>query len=496
MRTTRSSARQTTAVIKDANSIHSSKVDNGLGKTQFDHMAIRDAEPISASISNSEGRRYQSAKGNSDDVGNVSTAPTAAESSSDIEAVSRKRAAPTDKRKAKAKRVSFADDWPGRTTGPSEEGPEYMTVTSEDDVKTFFRLATAPDSRLGDIHTLKIHLNAGNFSDYYDDCLAMALNAFHPRPDGINPHNLRRIVLVVVGSVLFCRYNYTLISPAASHDVKNQLHKLLTGDLSVEEKAKLPFKVNSTEKAIAKALLGIRGLEEVSIECQTRAKMEALFAHALRDTLTLPPTLSPANANGTAAVLVQSPVHCTTASSQSYKETLRPYPLRKYTHKPDSEHGVRVLLDENTMLLGHFADQDPEDTKFQAMTASKKLPKRRLTREESGIVKVSTGTLGRVTGRTSYGNQSVKRRKVKRETLDERDAVVVEVRRVRGEEGGLHDMVRIGAKQQDGEDLGQAKGGELSCFIDQKVPGEGTPNGEWLALTGKGGMATMGWRTW
>jgi hypothetical protein len=131
-----------------------------------------------------------------------------------------------------AKKVSFAVPRAVQTPAPKAKDPNHVIVVTESDCKVFFQLSTRPNNRLGHLHTVEIHLNGGQHSEYMDDYLAMALIHFHPRPDGINPHRLNCLKLVISDNVLFHRFNYALVPPAVSYEVSNKLHRLMTGGLS------------------------------------------------------------------------------------------------------------------------------------------------------------------------------------------------------------------------------------------------------------------------
>ena len=219
---------------------------------------------------------------------------------------------------------------------------------------------------------MEIHLNASKHSEYYDDYLAMSLNTFHPRPDGTNPHKLDLIKLVISGNTPFTQYNYVLISPAFSYDIQRKLHKLATNDLTPEEKATLSYAVNSTEKAVSKALLGIRSVKGTEIERRGHAKMEAAFADTLRRTLILPPghPLAPSQISSSVVGLNHEGEF---GNSNWAGINRQPYKLRPYKGKPFSEYGKKkVLVDETTMLIGHFLDQGEESTKVEAIKIAKK----------------------------------------------------------------------------------------------------------------------------
>ncbi|KAH6843510.1 hypothetical protein BKA58DRAFT_404585 [Alternaria rosae] len=125
---------------------------------------------------------------------------------------------------------------------------------------------------------------------YTEDRFALAFNKLHSRPgDATNPHNLQTIRLVVKGNTLLTHYSYHLISPVLSKCVDGKLKKLADGKLSDEERNKLPYKINSTEKLLKNALLGIRGVEQVSIESKGKGTVEADFVATIKATLIQPP---------------------------------------------------------------------------------------------------------------------------------------------------------------------------------------------------------------
>ena len=137
------------------------------------------------------------------------------------------------------------------------------------------------------IQILEIHLDTTNLDEFTELRLALALAEFQPRHDGANPHDLQAIRLVVKSNLLFTRYCYHLASPVLSHLVGERLEKLLTGTLTEKEEAGLPYKINSTEKGLSKALLSIRGIKQVIID--GRGTMERDFAETIKAILIQPP---------------------------------------------------------------------------------------------------------------------------------------------------------------------------------------------------------------
>jgi hypothetical protein len=136
-------------------------------------------------------------------------------------------------------------------------------------------------------HILEISLDLSKANEFDEFHLAIALNSLYPHPNSSNPHNLQAIKLAVKGNVLYTRYNYQLASPALSKNVDMQLSRLANSSLTEQEKSSLAHKVTSTEKIVAKALLGIRGVKKVFIA--GTGKTEGEFAEVLKHTLIQPP---------------------------------------------------------------------------------------------------------------------------------------------------------------------------------------------------------------
>jgi hypothetical protein len=136
------------------------------------------------------------------------------------------------------------------------------------------------------LRLLEIHLDASKSDEYADSQLAMVLNALHPR-DGTNPHRLQAIRLEVKSTVLYTRFDYHMSSPTASEHATGMLKRLARAGLTEQERASIAFAVNSTEKVVAKALLGIRCIREVFIT--GRGRLEGQFAEVLKATLVQPP---------------------------------------------------------------------------------------------------------------------------------------------------------------------------------------------------------------
>jgi hypothetical protein len=344
-----------------------------------------------------------------------------------------------------------------------------------------------------------------------DDFLAMALNAFHPRADGTNPHKLDTIKLVISGNVLFHRFNYALVSPAVSYEVSSKLHKLMTNGLSIEGITELSFKVNSTEKATTKALLGIRGVKNVIIEHRGRAKMEPAFADTIKRTLVLPPGTQSASSEVESSTpsLDQGGVFLSQKMRAQELCGKKEYPTRNHKVMPDSECGkTRVLIDEAIQLHGHLTNASEETTKRKPMEAASRVPKGKISSKDCETINSTTAAVALANSNSPRALRTTKRRKMESNVrlvdgLRAKDAGnaspdLVAARQTRGvgpQGNVVEDMVRIVSKPQNGDDLILPKNMEAPCFIDQRPRVKGMKNREWLVLTGKGGMAQMGWKT-
>ena len=167
---------------------------------------------------------------------------------------------------------------------------DHVVLKDEADCNDYFTKADGSEEYLRDMKTLEVHLDTTKLFAYMEDRFAMALNKLHPRGDNAtNPHDLQTLTLVVKGNILLTRYSYHLISPLLSAFVNDKLKKFADGKLSDEEREKLPYKLNSTEKLLANALLGIRGVKQVSIESKGKGTVEADFAATIKATLIQPP---------------------------------------------------------------------------------------------------------------------------------------------------------------------------------------------------------------
>jgi hypothetical protein len=163
----------------------------------------------------------------------------------------------------------------------------HIVIADATDSQMLTSLLRFSDSSPSQNRILKTLLDASMADEGDDFHLATALNTLHPHPNGSNSHNLQAMKLVVKGNVLYTRYTYYLASPALTENVNAKLSRLANVNLIEQEKTNLTYKVTSTEKGVAKAILGIRGLKKVLMS--GTGKMEGEFASVIKATLSSPP---------------------------------------------------------------------------------------------------------------------------------------------------------------------------------------------------------------
>ncbi|KAF2031072.1 hypothetical protein EK21DRAFT_32984, partial [Setomelanomma holmii] len=210
------------------------------------------------------------------------------------------------RRLVEPRRIRSTRNSPRETRASASRTPSLLHIVLEDgkDCEIFTELVELAGRVPPQIRILEIHLDASRPDEMLDFHLAIVLSSLHPRPDGMNPHHYRaiKIVLKENENVLYTRYAYKIASPAQSEWVGEKLRKLNQGKderkLSVPEKCSLAYMLNSTEKLVSKALLGLHGFKHVLIT--GRGKMEGQFAQVLSNTLVQPPgfdILGPINSN-------------------------------------------------------------------------------------------------------------------------------------------------------------------------------------------------------
>jgi hypothetical protein len=315
---------------------------------------------------------------------------------------------------------------------------------------------------------LEIHLDASKMDDFTEYRFATALTELHPRSDGTNPHGLHTIKFVVKGNILFTRYTYHLTSSVMSELVGDKLRMLVKGKLTEKEKAVLPYKINSTEKGLSKALLDIRGIRQVLFE--GRGLMEADFEETLKSTLVQPP--------GTSVVEMSDPERSAStyrlnhegeiASNAYGPKALRPYPtlpaFPEYNFEAVPEKNL-YLVDEKAELAGEFSGLSERDARTAAIVKySVPLSRRHIPTIDVGpVTKTRSQRRGTITVK-NQGNGG----QIQEKSEDEEDDSL-----------GLKDMVRIKVKAEHPEDTGT-----------------GTVNWEVidLILTNKAASVELGWK--
>jgi hypothetical protein len=228
---------------------------------------------------------------------------------------------------------------------------DHTVLLSSGDIELFTSLLEQEGYIPRRYHTLEVHLDTNKRDEYADYGLAVALNLLHPRPDGTNPHSYRAMKLVVKGKFLYTRYSYKLVSPAVSKYASLPLKKLALSKLSQGEQASLEYKVNSTEKIVAKALLGIRGLKIVCFAGGGR--LEDLFAQVLRVTVVqrpgmrfMEPTLGTISAHPGALELFRegtidsATYQATPCESPDHKDLDRPVKSGPENTTPNNDNSV------------------------------------------------------------------------------------------------------------------------------------------------------------
>jgi hypothetical protein len=177
-----------------------------------------------------------------------------------------------DKRPAPGKRPTRktnATQLPVTKLGSQKETSlTHVLLRDTDDVDAFAALVHNVGHVPNHNHILEIHVDASKSEEYDELRLAVALQSLHPKSDGTNPHRFRAIKIVVKGNVLYTRYRYHLASPATSKDASEQLQEFVNAGRSRQADANLAYKIISTERIVARALLGEQNLI-VSTACNT-----------------------------------------------------------------------------------------------------------------------------------------------------------------------------------------------------------------------------------
>ncbi|KAF2635790.1 hypothetical protein P280DRAFT_168044 [Massarina eburnea CBS 473.64] len=175
---------------------------------------------------------------------------------------------------------------PSSSPSSSHDHDHILLATTKD--RTFHswiatNTGTASVSRYG---VLEIHLNgdANALNGKEEDRLAAFLTCFHPNGDeGTNPHRLRGVRVCVGGKTLVTRWRYCLVTRGEG-EVDGE------GGDGVVDPTRGFFKVHSTERAFARALLGIRGVGIVEfVVGRGGGRLEAGFQATIDKTLRYAP---------------------------------------------------------------------------------------------------------------------------------------------------------------------------------------------------------------
>ncbi|KAF2147235.1 uncharacterized protein K452DRAFT_293695 [Aplosporella prunicola CBS 121167] len=141
-----------------------------------------------------------------------------------------------------------------------------------------------------EVRALRLILMPGdNFDDFDDDMWSVALCAIHP---GNTPHALAYVCIVIDGNILFERNAHRVTNPVGSRDADPNLKDLLSANRKISSRAleKAPLEVHYYERAVIRALCGIRGVTKVDI----RGPVEPRLRQQIVDSMTSPIGTDPA----------------------------------------------------------------------------------------------------------------------------------------------------------------------------------------------------------
>jgi hypothetical protein len=286
------------------------------------------------------------------------------------------KAAPVKKPRIGEQAVATAKD-----RGPPT--PSHIILEHAADSRLFLSLM-----QLGDrcrVHILEIHLDTSKLDEFGELRLAMALDSLHPSHDGMNPHQLKAIKILVKGNVLYTRYSYHLASPALFDCASPSLEKLATGTLSEQAKARadLAYMITSSERGVAKSLLGVRGIRHILITGNGR--LEGEFADVLKSTLTqvpCAPTDKPTGDTvpystlelyGEGKAVTQEYDRKANQHNTAARGSFNPYPTSTITSRfefSSLKDNERFLIDDDTHLLGHFLGTSEQNARLSVVTAA------------------------------------------------------------------------------------------------------------------------------
>lgn len=304
----------------------------------------------------------------------------------------------------------------------------HFVLAGEKDCKVFVHMMSYPGANLHAVRMLEIHFDATKLDEFAEYRFSLVLNGLQPLSNGTNPHNLKAIRLVIKGNVLFTRYSYHLASPALSKDVNGDLERLIRDVLSNSEKDQLDYKVISTERGIANALLGIRGVRQIVIE--GKGTMEGSFAETIKATLNQSPGTAIIESEGSTQLSLTPEM---SVIGEIYSRAYRQRSERPYPTRGEAKYDVSSLLDKDQYSVDD-QDQLLNDIRGDPVTnrsvpiPMSALPRSRKTTQE---VEVDDPTEARL---VRQGRSTKKQNPAGKLGL------------------GLEDMVRIHIRKQDSED--------------------------------------------
>jgi hypothetical protein len=291
-----------------------------------------------------------------------------------------------DHEAAPVKRPRIAEQAMATAKDGGPPTPGHIVLEDAADSRLFLSLM-----QIGDrcqVRILEIHLDASKLDEFGELRLAMALGSLHPNHDGTNPHQLKAIKILVKGNVLYTRYSYHLASPALFDCASPSPEKLATGTLSEQAKAKadLAYMITSSERGVAKALLGVRSIRHVLVTGS--GKLEREFAGVLKSTLTQVPCAptdkpvpySTLELYGEGKAVTQEYDRKASQHNTAARGSFNPYPTSTITSRfefSSLKDNERFLIGDDSHLLGHFLGTSEQDARLSAVTAASNVDNRR-----------------------------------------------------------------------------------------------------------------------
>ncbi|KAF2203038.1 hypothetical protein GQ43DRAFT_439165 [Delitschia confertaspora ATCC 74209] len=386
-----------------------------------------------------------------------------------------------------------------QTPDPAGDGIDILVVNSAD-INQFLTIVV--QDGLAAIRSIELHLHPAQYNTFDDDMLAIALNAFHPI-NGKSPHELEQIKIKIKGTYLYTRFKYNIISPAASEDVDGDLHRFFLDD---HDRSNLAFAVYSTEKAVVKALLGIRDVPNIVIEGRMDGVLGNLLVKCLKRSATIPTVIPWV---GTRDMDREGMFYSKAWSTQRQEG---PYPLVD-------------MPSDNEAIEPYDSDFSEDTMNTPGLRGLRNLPPAPITKAEAARRKPNKG--GKKKGSESHyikyglrarnvrigpgqkkGKSAVAKRAVankeERASQDEPSASDVEsssgasdssfgAESEEEDQLQMDTMVRlVVGRQHKWEDLWVR--GEGRGFIESNRKAGDPKAGQWLSLTGRGNEIQVGWK--